>query len=35
MPNPDVLMDVWPDEMERALDSMELPEAHLDLDLQS
>jgi len=35
MPNPEVLMDVWPDEMERALLEMELPDSGIDLDLSS
>jgi len=33
MPNPDVLMDVWPEEMEQALLNMELPDSGIDLNL--
>mmetsp|Transcript_100117 Transcript_100117/g.215980 ORF Transcript_100117/g.215980 Transcript_100117/m.215980 type:complete len:103 (+) Transcript_100117:807-1115(+) len=35
MPNPDVLMDVWPEEMEQALSNIDLPESAIDLDLAS
>lgn len=28
-------MDVWPDEMEQALDNIELPDSQIDLDINS
>lgn len=33
MPNPELLMDVWPEEMEQVFNTMELPDASLDLEL--
>lgn len=33
MPDPDLLMQVWPSEMEDALDTIELPDPQIELDL--
>jgi len=35
MPNPEAVMDVWPEEMENAFDQIGIPHSQLDLDLQS
>jgi len=35
MPNPESIMDVWPEEMEEAIDKIGLTSSQIDIDLQS
>jgi len=33
MPNPETLMQIWPQEMEEAFNSLEMPDGNIDMDI--
>jgi len=33
MPNPETLMQIWPQEMEDAFNNIELPDGNIDIDI--